>query len=193
MPSILRSLVPCSSRSSVIFAALAASCSSKRRTSAMSSLASSTRIGLGRCGGEVRATALVALTGVSEVGAPPAISSRSSACNWLTARVLLWDRLTRRSSRESERVGGGLRGRPDAHRPAALRHWLSAAASMRVVLAATRRARVPGPARSRSSEWSRTTSPRASSHSAKWCPSPSAFSIAQVRSGHAFAQAISRW
>jgi len=37
--SISRNTVPCSSRSAVIFAALAASCSSKRRTSAMSSFA----------------------------------------------------------------------------------------------------------------------------------------------------------
>src|SRR6202171_5922087 len=40
---------------------------------------------------------------------------------------------------------------------------------------------------------SRTTSPRASSHNAKWCPSPSASSFAHARSGHALAQTIRRW
>jgi hypothetical protein len=47
--------------------------------------------GPGRCGDEMR-RALVALTAVREVGAPPAINSRSNACNWLRARVLLCDR-----------------------------------------------------------------------------------------------------
>lgn len=90
--SISRNTVPCSSSSAVIFAALAASCSSKRRTSAMSSFANSTRIRSGPVRGRNPRSALVALTAVSEIGAPPAINSRSNACNWLRARVLLCDR-----------------------------------------------------------------------------------------------------
>jgi hypothetical protein len=87
--STSRSLVPCSSSSTAIFAALAPSCSSKRRTSAMSSLASSTRIRSGPARARNPRSALVALAGVSAVGAPPANNSRSNACEWLTARVLL--------------------------------------------------------------------------------------------------------
>ena len=74
-----RSLVPCSSSSAVIFAALAASCSSKRRTSAMSSLANSTRIRSGPVRGRSPRSARVALRGRSSV------RSTGSALNVTTA------------------------------------------------------------------------------------------------------------
>lgn len=67
----------------------------------MSFLASSTRIRARSVRGRSPRSARVALAGVSEVGAPPAMDSRSNACKRLIARVLLCDRLTRRSSRSA--------------------------------------------------------------------------------------------
>jgi hypothetical protein len=134
---------------------------------------------------------VAAPAGVSEVGAPPANNSRNSACSWLTERVLLWDRLTRRSSR-SARESVVVSGWTWRASPCSAATLAAAAASIRSFLrrlpresSRTRAVAVVG--------MSRTTSPRASSHNAKWCPSPSAFSIAHVLSGHAFAQPIRRW
>ncbi len=57
----------------------------------MSSLASFTRIRSGPVRGRNLRSAAAVLTGVGEVGAPPAIRSRSNTCNWLTVRLLLWE------------------------------------------------------------------------------------------------------